>query len=237
MNRLARMLAPCLLAGTVVCSLAHSAIEPVPRAEQGWQERHKILNERALAAGDKARVIFIGASIVERWESVGKEVWDKYYAPRNAVNLGIGGDRTQHVLWRLDHGNLQSLKPKAAVVSIGSNNSNGDDHTPAQIADGVRAIVTKLHEKLPGTRVILVGLFPRDENPTPQRGKILMANQIMRTIADEKEVFWVDFGHEFIDPQGNIPREMMPDFLHPNEKGYRIWAEAIEPTVKKLMGG
>ena len=111
-------------------AFAHSAVEPVPRNEQGWQSRQKLLNQRAAEAGEKAQVIFIGDSITQGWEGESKEVWAKYYAHRNAVNLGIGGDRTQHVLWRLDNGNLSGLKPKAAVVMIGTNNSNGEDNTP-----------------------------------------------------------------------------------------------------------
>src|SRR5437867_11074507 len=171
-------------------AFAHSAVEPVPRGDQGWKDRQDLLNKRAAEAGEKAQVIFIGDSITQGWEGEGKEVWAKYYAHRNAVNLGIGGDRTQHILWRLDNGNLDSLKPKAAVVMIGTNNSNGEDNTVDQIADGVTAIVKELREKLPQTRVLLLAIFPRNENPSPQRGKILQVNQIISKLADDKNVFW-----------------------------------------------
>lgn len=216
--------------------LAHSANEPAPRTDQGWQDRQKLLNQRAADAGDKAQVIFIGDSITQGWEGEGKAVWGKYYAHRNAVNLGIGGDRTQHVLWRLANGNISGLKPKAAVVMIGTNNSNGEDNTPGQIADGVAAIVKHLREKLPGTKVLLLAIFPRSENFSVQRGKLAMINQIIRKHADGKDVIWVDFGHQFLNEDGTMPRSLMPDYLHLSRAGYEIWAEAIEDQLSTILG-
>jgi lysophospholipase L1-like esterase len=238
MNSLLRLL--CLhvvLASLATASaLAHSANEPVPRTDQGWQDRQKLLNQRAAEAGEKAQLIFIGDSITQGWEGAGKEVWAQYYAKRNAVNLGIGGDRTQHVLWRLEHGNIDGLKPKAAVVMIGTNNSNGEDNTPGQIVDGVTAIVKKLREKLPDTKVLLVAIFPRNENFSTQRGKILQVNQVLRKLADNKDVFWIDFGHRFVNSDGLIPVELMPDYLHLSKGGYAIWAEALERRLASIVG-
>jgi lysophospholipase L1-like esterase len=214
----------------------HSADTPAPRGDQGWQNRQKLLNQRASEAGSKAELIFLGDSITEGWEGAGKEVWAQYYARRNAVNLGIGGDRTQHVLWRLDHGNIDGLKPKAAVVMIGTNNSNGEDNTPGQIVDGVRAIVQKLRQKLPETKVLLVAIFPRNENFSPQRGKILQVNQVLRKLADNQDVYWVDFGHRFVNEDGLIPTELMPDYLHLTRRGYEIWAEAMERRISSILG-
>ena len=221
---------------SAISTFAHSAIDPAPRNEPSWQDRQKLLNKRAADAGDKAQVIFIGDSITQGWEGEGKETWAKYYAPRNAVNLGIGGDRTQHVLWRLDNGNLNGLKPKAAVIMIGTNNSNGEDNTPGQIAEGVTAIVKKLREKLPDTKIILVAIFPRSENFSAHRGKILQVNQVIHKLADGKDVFWTDFGHRFVKSDGTIPRDLMPDYLHLSSKGYEIWAEAIEQRLSQVLG-
>ncbi len=215
---------------------AHSANEAAPRTDQSWRDRQKTLNQRAAEAGDKARVIFIGDSITQGWEGEGKEVWGRYYSHRNAVNLGIGGDRTQHVLWRLENGNLAGLKPKAAVVMIGTNNSNGEDNTPGQIADGIAAIVKHLREKLPGTKVLLLAIFPRSENFSVQRGKLAMINQVIRKHADGKNVLWVDFGHEYLNEDGTMPRALMPDFLHLSKRGYEIWAEAIEGQLSTILG-
>jgi lysophospholipase L1-like esterase len=214
----------------------HSAIDPAPRPDQGWKNRQDLLNKRAKEAGEKAEVIFIGDSITEGWEGAGKEVWEQNYSKLNAVNLGIGGDRTQHVLWRLDHGNIDGLKPKAAVVMIGTNNSNGEDNTVEQIAEGVQAIVKKLREKLPDTKVLLCSIFPRGENPNPQRGKILEVNQILQKLADGKNVIWVDFGYKFVTDDGHIPHDLMPDYLHLTKAGYEIWADSMREPLKKALG-
>jgi len=215
---------------------ANSAIEAVPRTDGGWQARQKELNQRAAEAGEKAQVIFIGDSITQGWEGEGKEVWGKYYAHRNAVNLGIGGDRTQHVLWRLNNGNIDGLKPKAIVLMIGTNNSNGEDNTPGQIAQGVTVILKKLREKLPGTKILLLAIFPRSENFTVQRGKLAMINQVLQKNADEQNIFWMDFGHKFLRADGTMPRELMPDYLHLSKRGYEIWAESIEEKLSAILG-
>src|SRR5688572_27547300 len=219
-----------------ITSAQHSAIDPAPRGDDGWKKRQASFNEKVREVGKKAEVVFIGDSITQGWEGEGKDIWAERYAKFEAVNLGIGGDRTQHVLWRLDNGNLEGLSPKAAVLMIGTNNSNGEDNTPEQIADGVRAIVEKLRTKLPSTKVLLLPIFPRGENPNPQRGKILQVNQILQKIVDDKNVIWVDFGHKFINEEGRIPRDIMPDFLHLSPKGYQIWADSLQEPLAKVLG-
>ncbi|HAB18256.1 MAG TPA: platelet-activating factor acetylhydrolase IB subunit [Verrucomicrobiota bacterium] len=220
-----------------ISGLAHSANEPAPRTEEWWKKRQELLNQRAEEAGEKAEIIFIGDSITQGWEGEGKDIWAKTYAPRNAVNLGIGGDRTQHVLWRLANGNLKGLKPKAAVVMIGTNNSNGDDNSVEQIADGVKAIVDKLRSSLPDTKILLLAIFPRSENPSVQRGKVLQVNQVIQKLADNRSVFWIDFGSKFVTAEALIPRDLMPDYLHLSPAGYQIWADSIEPTLTDIIGG
>lgn len=214
----------------------HSAIDPKPRNDAWWRDRHKAMNEKVAELGNKAQVIFIGDSITQGWEGAGKEVWERYYTPRHAINLGIGGDRTQHVLWRLENGNLKGIKPKAAVIMIGTNNSNGEDNTPGQIVDGVTAIVQKLRRELPETKIVLLAIFPRNENYSPQRGKILQVNQVLRKLADDQSVFWIDFGHEFVNSEGLIPSELMPDYLHLSPQGYEVWAKAIEGRLASILG-
>jgi lysophospholipase L1-like esterase len=217
-------------------AFAHSAVEPVPRTDKGWVDRQASFNAKVASMGSKAQLLFIGDSITQGWEGEGKEVWAKYYGHRNAINLGIGGDRTQHVLWRLDNGNLDGLKPKAAVVMIGTNNSNGEDNSPDQIVAGVRAIVDKLRTKLPETKVLLVAIFPRSENFSVQRGKLAQINQALRRVADDQSVVWADFSHKFLNDDGTMPRELMPDYLHLSKKGYQIWAESIEAQVARMLG-
>lgn len=219
----------------IAFAAGHSAIDPVPR-EGGWKNRQDLLNKRAVDGGKKAQLIFIGDSITEGWEGSGKEVWAENFAKYDAINLGIGGDRTQHVLWRLDNGNIDGLSPKAAVVMIGTNNSNGEDNSADQIAEGIRAIVQKLRTKLPETKILLCAIFPRGENVNPQRGKILQVNQIIHKLADGQNVIWVDFGHKFIDDGGHIPRNIMPDYLHLSKEGYQIWADSIRNPLARALG-
>ena len=215
---------------------AHSAVTSAPRTDQGWKDRAKLLDDRVRENKD-TQLLFIGDSITQGWEGGGaKDVWAKYYNARKAVNLGIGGDRTQHVLWRLEHAPLDGLKPKAAVVMIGTNNSNGEDNTPGQIAEGVAAIVQKLRERLPDTKVLVLAIFPRGENFNPQRGKLAQINQVIHKLADGKNVFFMDIGHRFLNSDGILPAEILPDYLHLSAKGYEIWAEAIESRLKQLMG-
>lgn len=209
----------------------NSAVTPVPRTGR-WMERHEKFNERVKQG--HADLVFIGDSITHGWEGRGKEVWEKYYGKRHAVNLGIGGDRTQHVIWRLDHGNFEGITPKVAVIMIGTNNSK--DNTPQEIADGVTAIVKQIRTKSPHTKILLLGIFPRGANPEDARRKVNEAtNAIISKLDDGKHVYYLDIGAKFLDKDGTLSRDIMPDLLHPNEKGYQIWAEAIEPTLKKLL--
>lgn len=234
---LSRRTCPLLLASLLsVWARANTATEPVPRTDEGWLKRQAGFIATVEASGDKASLIFIGDSITQGWEGDGQEIWARYYAPRQAINLGIGGDRTQHVLWRLDHDNLKGLKPKAAVVMIGTNNSNGEDNSVGEIAAGVAAIVRKLQASLPETKVLLLGIFPRGETPNAQRGKLCQINQILQKLDDGKSVFYLDIGHRFITADGTLPKDLMPDFLHLSPQGYRIWAEAIEPQLSTLIG-
>lgn len=214
----------------------HSAIKPVPRSDRGWQDRAKLLDTRVKDNPD-AQLLFIGDSITQGWEGNGaKEVWAERFEKRKAVNLGIGGDRTQHVLWRLENAPFGDMKPKAAVVMIGTNNSNGEDNTPGQIADGVAAIVRTLRQRLPGTKILLLGIFPRGENFNPQRGKLTQINQVLGKLDDGKNIHFLDIGHRFLHSDGLLPADIMPDYLHLSKKGYEIWADAIEPKLAELMG-
>lgn len=222
----------------------NDAVIPAPR-EGTWMRRHESFNERVKQGN--VDLIFIGDSITAGWENAGKNVWAEFYGKRNAVNLGIGGDRTQHVLWRLDHGNIDGINPKLAVLMIGTNNSGSN--TSQQIAEGVTAIVEKLRTKLPSTKVLVLAIFPRADNFDAAKNKAVKgtpddakrkvnegANEIIKKLADNKTVFYMDIGPKFLEPDGTLTRDMMPDLLHLNEKSYRIWAESIEPKVKELMG-
>jgi lysophospholipase L1-like esterase len=211
----------------------HAAVRPVPR-DGGWIQRHESFNARA-KQGD-VDLVFIGDSITQGWEGAGREAWAKFYGQRKAMNLGIGGDRTQHVLWRLDNGNIEGIKPKCAVLMIGTNNSNGNDNSAEEIGDGIKAIITKLRTKLPETRILVLAIFPRGEKPNPQREKNAKASELASKLADDKMVHFVDIGPKFLSEDGTLPRDIMPDLLHLSPKGYQIWAESIEAKVAELLG-
>lgn len=214
---------------------ANSAIVPVSRTGSITNRQAQVI-QRAKDNPGPCDIVFIGDSITQGWEGAGKNVWAKYYGPRKCLNFGVGGDRTQHVLWRFENGQLDGLKPKVAVLMIGTNNSNNQDNTEAEILAGVQAIVKQLRERLPATKVIINGIFPRGKTFSAQRGKILQVNQALEKLADGKTVFYIDFGSQLIEPDGSIAVEMMKDALHPGERGYEIWAAAIEPKLKELLG-
>jgi len=216
----------------VAAEKQHSAIKPTPRGG-GWMKRHESFNTR-VAKGD-VDLVFIGDSITQGWEGRGKGVWEKFYGKRNSVNLGIGGDRTQHVIWRLDNGNLKDITPKAAVIMIGTNNSGSN--SSKEIADGVEAIVKQLRNKTPKTQILMLGVFPRGTNNADKRRQVNEgANAIFKKLADGKHVHYLDIGPKFLEKNGTLSREIMPDLLHLSEKGYTIWAESIEAQLAKLLG-
>jgi beta-glucosidase len=211
----------------------NAAVAPAPRPDPWWQQRHESMNARVKQG--HVDLLFIGDSITHGWEGHGKDVWSKFYGKRNAVNLGIGGDQTQHVLWRLDHGNIDGISPKLAVLMIGTNNAGGN--TPEEIAAGVAAIVEKLRTKLPQTKVLVLAIFPRGPNNKDHLRQVnTKANAIIEKLANGKDVFYLDINPKLLAADGTLSTDIMPDLLHPNAKGYKIWAEAIEPMVKKLMG-
>jgi len=216
----------------------HSAVIPVQQtvewAVKWWGPRHEAVNER-LKKGN-VDLLFIGDSITHGWENTGKEIWNTCYAPRNAVNMGFSGDRTQHVLWRLDHSNLENISPRLAILIIGTNNSNGNDNTAEEIADGIIAICQRLRTRLPKTKILLLAIFPRDPKPSAQRQKNAKASLLASRIADGEMIHYLDINSSFLTDDELLTKDIMPDYLHPNKAGYEIWAQAIEPKVAQLMG-
>lgn len=211
---------------------ANSATKPEPKKEDWWQERHAQMNERVKQGN--VDLLFIGDSITHGWEGEGAPIWEQYYAARNAVNLGIGGDRTEHVLWRLENGNIAGVSPKLAVVMIGTNNHKAN--SAGEIAEGVTAIIRKLRNDLPEMKILLLGIFPRTDVEQELQDKLKQVNTLIADLAADKMVKYFDIGRFFLDDAGALPKEVMPDLLHPNAKGYQIWAEAVEPMIAELMG-
>ena len=214
----------------------NSAIVPVPRTDSYATNRQAVVLQRAKDAPGDYDIEFIGDSITQGWEGPGKSVWQDFYGHRKVINFGVGGDRTQHVLWRFEQGQLDGIKAKVAVVMIGTNNSNNKDNTEAEILEGVIAIVQQIRTRQPDTKIILLGIFPRGATFSTQRGKILQVNEALAKLDDGKDIFYMDFGPQLIEKDGSISKSIMPDYLHPNAAGYLIWANATEPKLKQLLG-
>ena len=211
----------------------HRAVTGVHKFK-GWAARHYAISERLMRGN--VDLLFIGDSITQSWENNGKEVWQEYYGHRNAANFGVSADRTEHVLWRLEHAPIDRISPRVAVLLIGTNNSKSDDYTAEEIADGIIAICEKLRQTLPRTRILLLAIFPRGETPSPQRQKNARASAIASEIADGRMIHFLDIGAAFLGPDKTLSKEIMPDFLHLTPAGYKIWADAIEPKLSELMG-
>lgn len=186
----------------------------------------------AIAKAGGVDVLFLGDSITAGWRGNGKEAWEKSFAAYKTANFGIGGDRTQHVLWRITNGELDGIKPKVVVLMIGTNNSGTDEADG--IAKGVTAIVKAIHAKSPTTKVLLLAVFPRGEKPNPQREKLAKVNETIAKLHDGKSVHYLDIGAKFLTADGTLTKDIMPDFLHLSKAGYQIWADAITPKLAEL---
>jgi len=211
---------------------------PTPKSG-GWLKRHESFVEEAKKGGFE--VLFQGDSITDGWRNgKAKPIWDATFAPLKAANFGISGDRTQHVLWRLQNGEFKgNTLPKVVVLMIGTNNIGQKDkpETAASAIAGVDAILKTIHQKSPMTKVLLLGVFPRSEKPDHEfRAVIREINAAISKHDDEgKTVKFLDIGAKFLQADGTLTKEIMPDFLHLSEKGYQIWADAIKEPLAALL--
>ena len=206
-----------------------------PAYPKAWRAFHESFVARA-KKGD-ADLVFFGDSITQGLAEQ-KGLWAKYYAPRKAVDFGVGGDGTPQILWRLDHGTVAGLSPKAVVLMVGTNNRWRGDATPETIAKGIEAVVAKLREKLPGARVLVLGVFPTGEGPDhPDRKLFADTNRRLARLADDKTVFFLDVTGVFLLPDGRLDKAAMAsDLLHLSATGYERWAAAMEPMLKRVLG-
>jgi lysophospholipase L1-like esterase len=190
---------------------------------------HRKYVERA-RQGD-VDLLFLGDSITQGWND--NEVWKRHYGPRKAANFGVGGDRTQHVLWRIQNGELDGIEPRVVVLMIGTNNASSA--TADEIVQGVTAIVEELRHRVPKAKILLLGVFPRGQRPDATREKLRAVNARIAGLDDSSHVKVLDIGKAFLNEDGTISREIMPDYLHLTRKGYRIWADAMEPTLWSML--
>jgi lysophospholipase L1-like esterase len=232
-----------LAAGVAMLVAAAGPAEmPAPQSKPAWMERHQL--KLAEIRGSAPAVIFVGDSIIHELENRAQKfgdingVWRRYYACRNAVNLGFAGDTTGNVLWRLANGEIDGIHPKLAVVLIGTNDiSPRGAATPEDTAAGVQAVAGALHQRLPGTRILVLGLLPR--------GRGDARRQAVNTLLSR--VDWSGYGAVYRNVEQAMLKNGAPDaalyreseigwpLLHPNAAGWAAIASAIEPDVSALL--
>jgi lysophospholipase L1-like esterase len=204
---------------------------PVTRPFDDWHEAHTRHLRRASQGG--IDLLFLGDSITANWVRTGERVFQEVYAPMKAAAFGIDGDRTQHLLWRITNGELAGVTARVMVVLIGSNNCLEDE--PADIVEGVAAILREIHARCPRTRVLLLGLFPRDHPiPNPVHERVLEVNRRLPALANGTTIRFLDIGERFLQ-NGQISPAFMPDFVHPSEAAYRVWVRAMAPTLQQML--
>lgn len=203
-----------------------------------WDEGRLLQKRNAVADGDgEFDLVMIGDSITHMWEregAPGVAVNEKLCKRYKVLNLGIGSDQTQHVLWRLQNGELEGYKAKVFTIMIGTNNGGRD---PAAIAKAIGSMVGLIREKHPESKVVLMPIFPRSAKADDKRrldnGKV---NELIAKIPDGKDVIWLDFNSKFLTPDGTLEKDMMYDLLHPTQKGYEIWLESMSPVLRDIIG-
>ncbi len=204
----------------------------LPRHEEKLAEARKLV-----AAGYGPELVFIGDSITQGWEKEGREVWQRHYAGYHALDLGFGGDRTENVLWRLQHGELDGLAPKVVVLMIGTNNTGHRAEDPATTAAGIKRLIDEIRQRSPDTKVLLLAVFPRGEQSAdPLRAINERVNRIIASEADARSVYFLNINAALTDPDGTLSKDVMPDLLHPNAKGYAIWQREMQPLLQELLG-
>jgi len=233
------LLTAAFLAAGVVCA-SELSTKPQPKPNGRIESRFKAANEKSFP------IVFMGDSITHFWESRGKTVYDKYFAGMEILNLATSGDRTENTIWVIDQVNWQKVDAKVIMLMIGTNNTGhrpltpkvegGPCEKPEDTIEGIKVILEKLKEKSPNTKVLLLAIFPRAEKASDgQRVRNNQVNAVLPTLCDGKRVFWFDINSKFLGADGaTMSREIMPDMLHPGEKGYVIWAEAVKDKLVEL---
>lgn len=201
--------------------------------EKWWNGNCERIDADIKKMEGKIDVAFVGDSITARWRD--SENWKKHWGTYRAVNMGIGGDQTQHVLWRLQNGDLEGYEAKLFVVMIGTNNMWSKDAQPAEAAAGVKAVIDLIQSKQPKAKILLMSILPNGPKPNPGREMRMEVNQLIAKFAGGA-VEYIDISAKYLEADGSISQEVMHDFLHLAPKGYDIWADAINSKVKEIVG-
>ena len=203
-----------------------------------WVVRHQEILALNQPGAMRADVVFLGDSITHFWSGepkakrvAGKESWEKWIAPHHPINLGYGWDRTENVLWRLRHGEIAGLKPKAFVVLIGTNNLSGFN-PPAETAEGVAEVCRELRRQAPQAKILLLAILPRQAKPDATRQRVTDTNKLLKAQAPQIADAYVDLTDKLVEADGSILKETMNDYLHPTNKGYEVMGAAIDAQLK-----
>lgn len=214
----------------------NTAVAPAKRTEPGILARQAECVRRAKETV-QADVVFIGDSITQAWDDTGLAVWKERLAPLGALNLGVSGDRTENVLWRLEEAPVTRLAPKVVVLLIGTNNLGHGTHNGEQTLEGVQRVIAVLREQAPKARILVHEIFPRGERFNPLRGEIAQINQALRSAQSAGVYRALAIGDAWVRADGSIDAADMPDFLHLSPAGYAQWAAALEPVLREELRG
>lgn len=198
-----------------------------------WDKRHQLKLKEA-AAGEH-ELLLLGDSITHGFEGKGRKLVTEHWAKFKPLNLGYSGDRTEHVLWRLLNGEMPKSDPKVAMLMIGTNNTGHSMQAAKETADGIEQIIQLLRDRKPDMEILLLGIFPRGHLPSdPERMRNEEINALITKYAAMDKVHYLDLSATFLDQQGKLPKSVMPDMLHPNPQGYKLWVEAVNPKLAEL---
>ncbi|MBU2945745.1 GDSL-type esterase/lipase family protein [Zobellia uliginosa] len=214
------------------------AAQSTQKNEDWWNERHQTIINRLQT---NPELILVGNSIFHSLEEEDrKEVKAKYLDRYRTLNMGISGDRTENVIWRLENGALEGISPKIAIVLIGTNNTDGNHYlnisTPTELADGIYKICDLIHSKLPDTEILLMGILPYGYNANLRNNTNKATNQLISAFPEKNpKIHYIDIGSEYIDKNGKVNKELMPDYLHPNAEGHMLMFKALDSKIQNLM--
>ena len=189
--------------------------------------------------GKTVDLVLLGDSIMHFWEWKHPDSWKKLTANRTVLNLGYGGDCTQHVLWRIDHGELDGYEAKCIVLMIGTNNNSSKNSRPENVAAAIEKIAAEIRRRQPKATLVLHPIFPRGESAKSERHAAARArndrtNELLKKFAErDGKIVWIDFNDKLVDGTGWVPKSIMADQIHPTSAGYDIWMEALAPAIGK----
>jgi lysophospholipase L1-like esterase len=226
----------------VIVTKAFTAVPTEPRTPESAltpveKSRHSDFMRQIKAGHGDFNFVLIGDSITDGWPRGGKDSYLRF-APWKPLDLGVSGETTEEVLWRLLNGELDGIHPKVVMLMIGTNNlGHYGDEKPEWVVAGIKKILETIRAKQPQAKILLLAIFPRAAGPQDAiRKKVDEVNKLLPPLADGSNILFMDIGPKFLDAHGNLPKEVMPDLLHPNAKGYQIWIDAVGPKLEELMG-